>query len=133
MISALRQETPLLSVGQRIQYFCRLRHMTQKQLGIAAQTADVRIAQYESGARTPKQKTICALASILQVSPAALSVPHVENETALLHILFALEDCCQSVLCDTFSTWGCLMEKYKAGEITKEEYDEWRYGFSFSG
>ena len=48
--------TELLNVGKRIKRFRILCGMTQKALGMAVgfsqETADVRIAQYESGART---------------------------------------------------------------------------------
>ena len=47
-----------MSPGRRIRHYRMLRGMTQKALGIAAgfppETADLRIAQYESGVRTPK-------------------------------------------------------------------------------
>lgn len=134
-----------ISNGKRLRYFRTLRNMTQQQLGIAVgfseQTADVRIAQYESGARTPKEKTVIALANALDISPAALSVPPIEDEAALMQLLFALEDDCGVALCslgcipDTrlgkaLSEWRQLADKRKNGEITKKEYDEWRYSFS---
>ena len=47
-----------MSLGKRIRSFRLKRGMTQRALGRAvgfpAKTADIRIAQYESGARTPK-------------------------------------------------------------------------------
>ena len=47
-----------MSPGRRIRHYRMQRGMTQKTLGIAAgfspETADIRIAQYESGARMPK-------------------------------------------------------------------------------
>ena len=51
--------TELLNTGKRIRRYRILCGMTQKALGMAVgfppETADVRIAQYESGARTPKR------------------------------------------------------------------------------
>ena len=59
----------LISPGQRIRHYRMLRGMTQKALGIAAGfppgTADLRIAQYESGARTPKHALLWALDQLL--------------------------------------------------------------------
>ena len=44
-----------MAIGERIRYIRNLRNMTQKWLGMAIgfdeKTADVRIAQYESGTR----------------------------------------------------------------------------------
>ena len=53
-----------MSPGQRIRHYRMLRGMTQKALGIAAgfppKTADIRIAQYESGVRTETQFALYA-------------------------------------------------------------------------
>lgn len=58
--------------------------MTQKQLGLAVgfseSTADIRIAQYESGARTPKAQLLHRIASVLEVDPIVLSVDIPETE-----------------------------------------------------
>ena len=53
-----------MSIGERIRYIRNLRGMTQKELGKAIgfddRTADIRIAQYESGTRTPKANYVLA-------------------------------------------------------------------------
>ena len=47
-----------MAIGERIRFIRNLRGMTMKYLGMAVgfeeKTADVRIAQYEKGARSPK-------------------------------------------------------------------------------
>ena len=47
-----------MAIGERIRFFRNLRGMTQKYLGTVVgfpeETADIRMAQYESGSRTPK-------------------------------------------------------------------------------
>ena len=59
------------------------RGLTQKQLGNAIgfkeSTADVRIAQYETGVRTPKAEIVAALARVLDVSTSALTVPDIDT------------------------------------------------------
>ncbi len=85
-----------MSPGQRIRHYRMLRDMTQKALGIAAgfptETADIRIAQYESGARTPKHALLCALAEALGISPSVLDIPCIKSREALKQLLLALED-----------------------------------------
>lgn len=85
-----------MSPGQRIWHFRIQRGMTQKALGIAAgfppETADIRIAQYESGARTPKHAMLCTLAEALGISPSALDIPRIKSREALNQLLLALED-----------------------------------------
>ena len=54
-------------------FFRLLRGMTQKYLGMTLgfpeKSADVRLAQYETGSRTPKADLTAALAEVLDVSP----------------------------------------------------------------
>ena len=85
-----------MAIGERIQFFRKLRGMTQKylgtQVGFPEKSADVRLAQYETGTRTPKADMTAALANILDVSPLALSVPDIDSYLGLMHTLFTLED-----------------------------------------
>lgn len=85
-----------MSPGRRIRNYRMLRGMTQKALGIAAgfppETADIRIAQYESGARTPKHVLLCAMAEALGVPPSTLDIPRIKSREALTRLLTALED-----------------------------------------
>ena len=85
-----------MAIGERIRFIRNLRGMTQKYLGIMAglpeRTADIRMAQYEAGTRTPKEDLTKALAHALDVSPDALTVPDIDTYIGLMHTLFALED-----------------------------------------
>ena len=144
-----------MAIGERIRFFRNLRGMTQKYLGqvvgFPEKTADIRMAQYESGSRTPKAELTESLAGALGVSPLALSVPDIDSYPGLMHTLFTLEDLygfrigkLDDELCirldkgmgtnyltmfDMFSAWQEQAEKLKNGEITKEEYDNWRYNY----
>lgn len=143
-----------MAIGERIRFFRNLCGMTQKYLGIQVgfpeKTADIRMAQYESGTRTPKEDLTNTLAAVLEVSPQALAVPDIESEQGLMHTLFALEDLygLKAELVDgeaiirvdskgtthpdtsaLVSAWAEQATKYKAGEITKDEYDKWRYNY----
>ncbi|MDE6659726.1 MAG: helix-turn-helix domain-containing protein [Eubacterium sp.] len=144
-----------MAIGERIRFFRNLRGMTQKYLGIAAgfpeRTADIRMAQYESGTRTPKSDLTKTLSYILDVSPQALNVPDIDSGIGIIHTLFALEDIYgiraeridgEIHLCfakknpttdrsiyKLLSAWADEAGKYRNGEISKEEYDKWRYKF----
>ena len=144
-----------MAIGERIRFIRNLRGMTQKWLGIAVglpeRTADIRMAQYESGTRTPKAALTETLANVLEVSPQALTVPDIDSDIGLMHTLFAIEDLyglkidkldnevCLRLdrnrgtsyisLLERFTAWQKEAEKYKNGEITKEDYDHWRYTY----
>ena len=142
-----------MAIGERIRFIRNLRGMTQKYLGTLVgfpeKTADIRMAQYESGTRTPKEDLTKALAGALDVSPLALDVPDIDSYFGTMHTLFALEDRYGFVveirdgeilfridprrgkeaaqLSEQVSAWATIAEKYHAGEISKDEYDKWRY------
>ena len=85
-----------MAIGERIRFFRNLRGMTQKWLGQAVcfpqKTADIRMAQYESGSRTPKEDLVKALAGVLEVSPLALRIPDIDSDLGFIHTLFTVED-----------------------------------------
>lgn len=142
-----------MAIGERIRFIRNLRGMTQKYLGTLAgfpeKTADIRMAQYESGSRTPKEHLTKVLAAALDVSPLALNVPDIDSYFGLMHTLFALEDRYgltiedrdgevvfrfdprkgkdAAEICELIGAWASVANKYHTGEITREEYDKWRY------
>ena len=144
-----------MAIGKRIRFFRNRKGMTQKQLGeilgFLGKTSDVRMAQYESEARTPKQDPVKEMAHILDVSPRAITVPEIDSYIGLMHTLFALEDmyglkigeidgevCLRldkstgsthSTMFDMFHAWQEQAARLERGEITKEEYDQWRYKY----
>jgi Predicted transcriptional regulators len=144
-----------MAIGERIHFFRNLRGMTQKYLGQAVnfpeRTADVRMAQYESGTRTPKADLTKTLANVLDVSPHALDIPDIDSNIGLMHTLFTLEDlrglrvtevdgevCIKldksngktyQEMSQMLFAWLEQAKKLEAGEITKEEYDQWRYRY----
>ena len=81
-----------MAIGERIHFLRNLRGMTQKYLGTLVgfpeKTADVRMAQYESGTRTPKADLTNKLAQALDVSPKALDLPDIDSYIGLMHTLF---------------------------------------------
>lgn len=92
-----------------------------------------------------------ALAKVLDVSPKALDVPDIDSYIGLMHTLFTLEDRYSLEVCECddevhlrvnfrkgrdadqlhlmLAAWGKVAAKLKAGEITQEEYDRWRYRY----
>jgi transcriptional regulator with XRE-family HTH domain len=144
-----------MAIGERIRFFRNLRGMTQKYLGTVVgfpeKTADIRMAQYESGSRTPKADLTESLAGVLGVSPLALSVPDIDSYLGLMHTLFTLEDRYgltvekgengvfmrvdprkgkdAAELSEMLNAWAEQAEKYHNGDISRDEYDKWRYNY----
>lgn len=144
-----------MAIGERIRFIRNLRGMTQKYLGMkigfTEKTADVRMAQYEAGARTPKENMLADLANVLDVSPLALNVPDIDSYIGLAHTFFTLEDIYGLTVSEDdkgiclrldeskvkeyekmiaiFAAWRKEKAKLESEQITKEEYDKWRYRY----
>ncbi len=144
-----------MAIGERIHFFRIMRGMTQKYLGMLVgfpeRSADVRLAQYETGSRKPKAELTAALAQALDVAPQALDIPDIDSQIGLMHTLFALEDIygltvsetdgevCLKVsrdkgkaaeeLLQMLTAWQEQAAKLSAEEISRGDYDQWRYNY----
>ena len=69
----------MITFGEKLRYLRRKNNLTQKELGMAVgfpeNTDDVRIAQYETNARTPREELLKKLAQVLGVQKDILTVP----------------------------------------------------------
>ena len=144
-----------MGLGERIHYFRVKCRMTQRQLGMMLgfpqRSADVRLAQYETGGRMPKADVITGLANALGVSTQALTVPDIDSYTGLMHTLFTLEDLYGLQVDDNHGeiflkvdisknrdaaelykmlcAWRKAAAMLEAGEINQEQYNNWRYHY----
>ena len=146
-----------MNIGSKIKKLRKSRGLTQKELGLELGfpegQADVRIAQYESGSRSPREEVLLKLASTLEVVPETFSAPNCNSLNELVHLLFNLEDnyglkanIIENRLCLSFENfdndvnntellkflfeWLDKQNALKHGVITLEEYDDWRYKYS---
>ena len=141
-----------MSIGERIYYFRLLREFTAELIGILIgvdsekgnktgkiNNAQSRIQQYERGRRTPRPERLNEIAEVLEVSPEALNL-NVDSELGIMHTLFFLEDhyglppiqadsavCIQIPETPVTKKWVEMYQRYYDGEISKAEYDNWRY------
>ena len=144
-----------MAIGERIHFFRLMRGITQKYLGTAVdfpeRSADVRLAQYETGTRKPKAELTSALAQALDVAPQALDVPDIDSYIGLMHTLFTLEDIYGLTVSETdgevclkvnkdkgkdaaellkmLYAWKEQADKLNAEAIDREQYDQWRYHY----
>lgn len=151
-----------LGIGRRINFFRRLHGLTQKELGallgFSEKSCDVRVAQYESGDRIPKEEMLQKLAAVFKISPLALKVPEFGSWVQRMHIFFAMEDMygariskiddeyylrieeknnneklVTGVRNAVLQEWLDKVQALEQGKITKEAYDDWRYNYPKQG
>ena len=145
-----------MAIGDRIKRVRNFRGMTQKELGIAVgldeKSADIRIAQYESGTRTPKEDLLKKIADVLDVNYRSLYESNLYAAEDIMYALFELDEhyprtslyevtdtsdpgspeihmalSFRNHLLDGFlKEWQLRKQQLAAGEISREEYQEWK-------
>jgi len=147
-----------VAIGDRIRRLRNLRGMTQKELGLAVgfseATADVRVAQYESGTRTPKKDMINRLSQALDVSYRAIYESTLYEAEDLMYTLFELDEHYpirlyesidisnpysperhvginfrSAALNEYIKEWQYRKRELDEGLITESEYMEWKWGW----
>ena len=139
-----------MAIGDRIKRIRNIRGITQKELGIAIgfdeSAADVRVAQYESGTRTPKEDILKKIADALEVNYRAIYEPTLYAAEDIMYTLFELDEHYPMFVYDTEGNDGkykgvcfksnllnSLLEEWQQrkkdladGVISKAEYMEWK-------
>ena len=90
------------------------------------------------------------MADIFDISSSALTVPDIDNYIGLMHTLFALEDmygfkitksngelyldlnketALNTSILDMLNAWQEQLKKLETGQISKDDYDTWRYKY----
>ena len=135
-----------MAVGDRIKRVRNIRGMTQRELGLAVgfddNSADVRIAQYESGTRKPKEDMLRKISAVLDVNYRSLYEPTLYAAEDIMYTLFELDEHYRislseqgkqisvnfnaKLLNDFMREWLLRKQELADGDITKEEYAEWK-------
>ncbi len=144
-----------MAIGNRIQRIRNFRGMSQRQLGIAIglneETARGRIAQYESGVRTPKEDLLKKIAEVLDVNYRVIYEPTLTAAEDVMYFLYELDELYSiglhevedtsdpnfpkehiavsfnySLLDNFMKEWMQRKKDLANGTISKEEYLEWK-------
>lgn len=142
-----------MAIGDKIKKIRVKRDMTQKDLGLAIgfneKTADVRMAQYESGTRVPKEAVIVKIAEVLKVNADYLMAPAIDKTEEIIHALIYLDELNQLKMeaenyctpegaelkrikisltyLDTYlEEWYNKKKALENEAITQDEYYEWK-------
>lgn len=144
-------------LGNKIQRIRKFRGLTQKEfgmmLGYDEKSAQSRIADYETGKRTPKRPLIEKMAEVLDVNPNYIQHEGTLTEDGIMLLLLELDEhytifiddckdeydnprnavCFDSAIMRNFlEEWKQRKKELADGEISKEEYVEWKLNWSQS-
>lgn len=78
-LSEVQENNTMITFGRKLKHLRQKNHLTQKELGMAMgfpeDSADVRIAQYESDVRIPKEDLMKLFSATLGVPVDVFTVP----------------------------------------------------------
>lgn len=138
-----------MTIGQRIKIIRKIRGLTQKELGLECgfsdSTSDVRIRQYESDSRVPKEETLRMIAEALKVNYRLVFDSKIRSSEDVLYTLFELEEVNELKIMDIdkegrltlelridsgsgqlYKEWRVKREDLEKGIISEEEYVKWK-------
>lgn len=81
--------------GERMRYYRKQKGLTQQELGevlgFTVRNAEIRISQYETGKRFPKDELLNEIAMALDVKKEMLLLPDLSNKELVYQILLELK------------------------------------------
>lgn len=138
-----------MTSGEKIKKIRELENVSRKQLASWCGMSEFTLRNYELGVSKIPLKQLEIIAAKLGVNINALSNPtSADTYVSLAHVLFDFEDeygltvsqedgflCIRAEELTTNNfllEWYTMKEKLENGEITREEYDMWRYNYPAS-
>lgn len=138
-----------MTCGEKIKKIRKLKGISRKQLAILCGMSEFTLMNYEQGRNKVPKKQLELIAAKLGVNINALSNPTAADTfVSVAHILFDFEDeyglavsqedgflCIRAeelTINNFLLEWYTMKEKLERGEITREEYDMWRYNYPTS-
>lgn len=142
-----------MAIGDKIKRIRNFRGLTQKEfgklIGFDEKTADIRVAQYESGTRTPKEDLLRKMAAVLDVNYYSLCDSSVYAAEDVMFMLFELDEHYlisipdvpdedneneshaaiqfkYDLLDEFIKEWQQRKKDLADGVISKAEYTEWK-------
>ena len=129
--------------GKKLKELRLIRNLTQKELAIKSGISDAAIRNYELGNRSPTKQQLDKIASALNCDPGAITDHNLYTNIDFYQIIFDLEtnftlrpyrdESGMSFLMsnspefnDFLKEWTIRKEELKSGEITQDEYFEWK-------
>ena len=131
-------------MGKRIRDLRQRRGLTQRELAELSGLSESALRSYELGDRFPKDVHLRSIARALKVRPEVFEDHDITTVDQVIHALFNLEEqfglvpngegmpagltveMTSSDLTKALRDWGRRRGQLEAGEITKDEYRDWK-------
>lgn len=136
------------TVGENIRHYRQERGLNVSQLAKRVGTAESAIRHYEKNERTMSEEQLVKIACALDVSPLALRDYRIGSARDLMGLMLQLEETFGIVpdedgkrlvfdhsaknaqkLEQAIQGWADIRRQLDAGEMTQEEYEDWKAKF----
>lgn len=136
------------TVGENIRHYRQERGLNVSQLAKKVGTAESAIRHYEKNERTMSEEQLLKIACALDVSPLALRDYRIGSARDLMGLMLQLEETFGIVpdedgkrlvfdhsaknaqkLEQAIQGWADIRRQLDAGEMTQEEYEDWKAKF----
>lgn len=131
--------------GKKLKRLRLLRNLTQKELAIKSELTDAAIRNYELGNRSPNKEQLYKIAQALDCNIAALIDHEANSIHEFIHIIFdyenklklrpLIENRTRALMThdanfdDFLLEWNEMRKKHYNGEITDEEFEDWKLSY----
>ena len=132
------------SLGFKMQYIRERRNMAPKELGLHCGVSRAAVKFWENNLRAPDDDKLDMIAEALNVNVSALYDRRIRNLSDIIHVLFEIaEDGCifpdengiqitNDSLQKAIAQWADKYAKWKAGQLSNEEYYDWQDAYVFA-
>lgn len=116
--------------GTKIRAIRQFRKMPTKYLATACGVTPACIRFYERGEREPDETMLGMIAKQLDVPPSAIREHNLNSPNDCIHVLFEIEELGlfdSATFQDFIKFWKIKRQQLASGELTEEEYRQWKY------
>lgn len=133
------------TIGYKIRSIRIRKGLTQADIAEAAGIGESAIRNYELSYRNPSKEALNKIANALKVSPDCFKPQEMTTPSELIQTLFRYESlymveptrtetsfigALSEPLAGAFIDWSFTRSRYMRGEITKEEYEDWKDSYT---
>lgn len=119
-----------ITTGSKIRAIRQCREKSIKELSKVCGVSEASVRFWESNNRFASDESVANIAAYLDVPLSTLRERNINSLNDCIHVLFEIEESGalnSRLFQDVLALWKVKREQLAAGELTKEEYQKWKW------